>query len=90
MAGQVFLIVDSVNSSAVIQPGQPPTTVAAYVLNVPDGQTGEDVAKAFFREQRFPLNSAAYIVDATLVAAYVAESTLTPAPGLTNGTATPP
>ena len=79
----MFMIVDSVNNTAVLQPGQPPTTVAAYALDVPDGKTMEDVANEHFVDHRFPLNSAIYLVDTANVTAYVAVPQLTPAPALT-------
>jgi hypothetical protein len=77
MATQIYLIVDSVNS-AVIQSGAPPTNVSAYLLDVPDGATAQQVAEDFFLAQKFPLNSAVFTVDIAYVQPYAVRAVLAP------------
>lgn len=43
---QVLLVADRPDS-AVIQPGQPPATMGAWLLDIPDGSNALDTAAAF-------------------------------------------
>jgi hypothetical protein len=63
MAGQVLLIAD--RPEAVIQTGQPPAQMAAYLLDIPDGEGALQVAADFAASQGFPVGTAARVIDLT-------------------------
>jgi hypothetical protein len=75
---QIYVLVDSVNSSASPQVGQPPTSIGAWgPLDIPDGDTPQQVASAFVRDQRFAMGSIVYVVPATALHKYETAVTLT-------------
>lgn len=80
MAGQVYTMVDTPSSSASIQPGHPPSTMSAWILDVPDGSTQRQVVQQFIIDNNFPLGSIVHIVDVAAGNKYSIGVTLTPAP----------
>lgn len=58
---QVLIVAD--RSSAVIQPGQPPAQMAAWLMDVPAGSDALTVAKAFVKDQSFPLGTVVRVID---------------------------
>jgi hypothetical protein len=58
---QVLLIMD--RPSAVIQQGQPPAQMAAWLLDVPADGTALGVAAAFASANQFPLGTIARVID---------------------------
>lgn len=76
---QVYVIIDSTRSTATIHPGEPATRISAWVLDVPDGSTGEEVAAQFCQDNRLPIGSLVYLVDAALVTPFVISASLSPA-----------
>ena len=61
MAGQVLLVAD--RSEAVIQPGQPPAQMGAWLLDIPDGSNAANTADQFANDQGFPIGTIARFVD---------------------------
>lgn len=60
---QVLIVAD--RSSAVIQPGQPSATMAAWLLDVPSGDDPLAVAQAFVEGENFPLGTLVRVIDST-------------------------
>ncbi len=58
---QVLLVAD--RPSAVIQPGQPPAQMAAWLLDIPEGSTAIEIAGAFASQHGFPLGTVARVID---------------------------
>lgn len=57
----MWLIAD--RSSAVIQEGQPPAQQAAWLLDIPEGENGTQVAADFAASQGFPIGTVARVID---------------------------
>jgi hypothetical protein len=63
MAGQVLFIAD--RSEAVIQPGQPSSQMAAWILDIPDGGSALVTAADFAAGAGFPIGTRARVIDLT-------------------------
>lgn len=60
---QVLLVAD--RSAAVIQPGQPATQMAAWLLDIPTGSTAADTAAEFAGAQGLPIGTVCRVIDLT-------------------------
>jgi hypothetical protein len=60
MASQVLMVCD--RTTAVIQPGQPPAQMGAWLLDVPDGGDPLAVAAAFADSVGFPIGTTARVI----------------------------
>lgn len=58
---QVMLVAD--RPSAVIQQGQPPAQMSAWLLDIPEGSTATATAAAFANDHGFPIGTVARIID---------------------------
>ena len=71
---QVLLVVDQ-GQTAVVVTGTPPTKMAAWLLDVPDGSDALAVAADFANSESFPVGTRAYVVtDLTSMTEYQLQS----------------
>lgn len=61
MAGQVLLVAD--RSEAVIQVGQPPAQLGAWLLDIPPDWNALETASDFAGKQGFPIGTTARVID---------------------------
>jgi hypothetical protein len=70
MAGTALVIAD--RPEAVIQQGQPPAQMAAWLLDIPDGQNAVQAAAAWVQTQNMPIGTIARVIDVTAAGAAMA------------------
>lgn len=59
---QVLLIADTPNATTVVQAGQPPTHMGAWMIDVPTGATPLQAAKDWVGQQSFPLGTVVHVL----------------------------
>lgn len=78
MAAQVLLIAN--RSEAVIQAGQPPAQMAAWLLDIPDAKGNSNalsVTAQFCTDNNFPIGTVARVIDLTVTPLVIQKFTLT-------------
>lgn len=63
LTAQVLVVADTPDRSAVIQAGQPPAQMGAWLLDIPEGSDARATAAAWVEAQTLPLGTIVRIVD---------------------------